>query len=65
MRYADFADYWEPIANAQGPVGDYVKRLPAAALATLAAALEHAYRSGGADGPRSMAATAWIARGRV
>jgi SAM-dependent methyltransferase len=65
MRYADFADYWEPIANAQGPVGDYVKRLPAAALAALAAALERAYRSGGADGPRSMAATAWVAKGRV
>jgi len=65
MRYASFADYWQPIANAQGPVGDYVKRLPAPALATLAAAVERAYRSGGADGPRSMAATAWAAKGRV
>jgi SAM-dependent methyltransferase len=65
QRYADFADYWQPIANAQGPVGDYVKRLSPPALAALAAALERAYRSGGADGPRSMAATAWAAKARV
>jgi ubiquinone/menaquinone biosynthesis C-methylase UbiE len=65
MRYAEFADYWEPIANAQGPVGDYVKRLTPPALAALAAAVERAYRSGGPDGPRSMAATAWAAKGRV
>jgi SAM-dependent methyltransferase len=65
MSYSDFADYWEPIANAQGPVGDYVKGLSPAALARLAAAVERAYRSGGGDGPRSMAATAWAAKGRV
>jgi ubiquinone/menaquinone biosynthesis C-methylase UbiE len=65
MHYADFADYWQPIANAQGPVGDYVKRLAPERLAALAAALERAYRCRVADGPRSMAATAWAARGRV
>ena len=65
MHYADFADYWQPIADAQGPVGDYVKRLAAERLARLAQALERAYRCGGADGPRSMAATAWAAKGRV
>jgi SAM-dependent methyltransferase len=65
LRYGDFADYWQPIATAEGPVGDYVKRLPAPALENLAAALERAYRAGGADGPRSMAATAWAAKGRV
>ena len=65
MHYADFADYWQPIANAQGPVGDYVKRLPPDRLGTLAAALERAYVGGSEDGPRSMAATAWAAMGRV
>jgi SAM-dependent methyltransferase len=65
MDYADFGDYWEPIANAQGPVGDYVKRLSPERLATLAAALRQAYFAGHADGPRSMAATAWAARGIV
>jgi SAM-dependent methyltransferase len=65
MEYADFADYWEPIANAQGPVGDYVKRLPREQLQTLAAAVRRAYLAGNPDGPRSMAATAWAARGLV
>ena len=27
LEYRDFADYWEPIEQAQGPVGDYVKSL--------------------------------------
>jgi ubiquinone/menaquinone biosynthesis C-methylase UbiE len=65
MRYQCFADYWQPITAAQGPVGDYVKRLPPDRLAALAAALEDAYRSGRGDGPRSMAATAWAAKGRA
>jgi len=65
--YADFADYWAPIANAQGPVGDYVKQLPPERLERLAAAVRRAYFAGGAgaDGPRSMAATAWAAKGVV
>ena len=65
MEYADFADYWRPIANAQGPVGDYVKRLPREQLDRLAAAVRRAYLAGAADGPRSMAATAWAASGVV
>ncbi len=65
MEYADFSDYWEPIANAQGPVGDDVKRLSPDHLETLAAAVRRAYCAGQPDGPRSMAATAWAARGLV
>jgi SAM-dependent methyltransferase len=65
MEYANFLDYWEPIANAQGPVGDYVKRLSPERLETLVAAVRGAYLSGAADGPRSIAATAWAARGVV
>jgi SAM-dependent methyltransferase len=65
MEYSDFADYWQPIANAQGPVGDYVKRLPPVRLEALAAAVRRAYLAGASDGPRSMAATAWAARGVV
>ena len=63
IEYRDFADYWEPIADAQGPVGDYVKSLPPDRLSTLAAAVRRAYLAGRPDGPRSMAATAWAARG--
>ncbi|HJU15336.1 MAG TPA: class I SAM-dependent methyltransferase [Stellaceae bacterium] len=65
MEYADFADYWDPIANAQGPVGDYVRRLPPERLETLAAAVRRAYLAGSADGPRSLAASAWAARATV
>jgi len=65
IEYADFADYWGPIADAQGPVGDYVRRLSPERLDALAAALRRAYLAGTADGPRSMAATAWAARGVV
>ena len=65
MRYASFADYWEPIRAATGPVGDYVKRLAPDRLQALAAALEKAYLCGAPDRPRSLAATAWAAKGRV
>jgi ubiquinone/menaquinone biosynthesis C-methylase UbiE len=65
MEYAGFDDYWRPIAAAQGPVGDYVKRLPPERLAALAAALRRAFLAGKPDGRRSMAATAWAATGRV
>jgi len=65
MVYAGFDDYWRPIADAQGPVGDYVKRLPPARLRALVEALERAYCGGRADGPRSMTATAWAAKGTV
>ena len=63
MDYRDFADYWTPIENAQGPVGDYVKGLTPDQLEVLAAAVRRAYLAGGPDGPRSLAATAWAARG--
>ena len=65
MQYCDFADYWEPIENAQGPVGDYVKALAPERLERLAAAVRRAYLGGAPDGPRAMAATAWAARGVV
>jgi SAM-dependent methyltransferase len=63
MVYADFADYWEPIASAQGPVGDYVRQLDPGSLAGLADAVGAAYLAGRPDGPRSMTATAWAAKG--
>ena len=65
QQYRAFADYWEPIENAQGPVGDYVKGLTPEQLEGLAQAVRRAYLAGAADGPRSMAATAWAARGVV
>src|SRR5258708_11278304 len=43
IEYADFADYWEPIRNAQGPVGNYVTTLPPDQLETLPKADQRAY----------------------
>ncbi len=65
QNYQGFDDYWLPIRGAEGPVGDYVKRLPPDRLAALEAALGAAYGAGGADGPRSFAASAWAAKGVV
>src|SRR5215472_452631 len=65
MDYAEWSDYWEPIANAQGPVGDYVKGLPPDRLGSIAAAVRRAYLTGQPDGQQLMTATAWIARGVV
>jgi SAM-dependent methyltransferase len=65
MEYANFSNYWEPVADAQGPVGDYVKRLSPDRLEALAVVVRRAYLAGHPDGPRSMTATAWAARGVV
>src|SRR5665213_3574132 len=65
MAYDNFADYWQPIANAQGPIGDYVKSLSDDRLAQLARAVEAAYLCGRPDGPRSLAATAWSVKDKI
>jgi SAM-dependent methyltransferase len=65
MDYADFADYWGPIATAQGPVGDYVRAAEPELLERIRERVRAAFLSGGADGPRSMAATAWAVKARV
>jgi len=64
MDYEDFADYWEPIAAATGPVGDYVRSTDPGLLADIRSKTCEAYLSGLPDGPRSMAASAWVATGR-
>jgi SAM-dependent methyltransferase len=65
MDYADFADYWDPLLGGQGPVGTYVARLSADMRERIRGQVRSAYLSGAADGPRSLAASAWVVRGRV
>jgi SAM-dependent methyltransferase len=65
MDYEGFDDYWEPLLGGQGPFGAYVAGLPQSRRAAIRAAVRDAYCSGGPDGPRSLAATAWAVRGRV
>ncbi len=64
MEYADFPDYWEPIASGEGTLGRYVSALPDSARAPLEDRVRAAYLSGAPDGPRSFAATALLCRGR-
>lgn len=65
MRFADFTDYWEPIAAGEGSLGKYTTGLARAARDRFASGLRSAYLAGGADGPRSFTATAWACRGVV
>ena len=65
MEYASFADYWEPIAAGEGPLGKYVAALDPARRARADAAVRAAYEAGQPDGPRSFAAVAWACRGVV
>jgi SAM-dependent methyltransferase len=63
--FADFADYWEPMLQGEGSVGDYITSLSDEARIELSERLRVAYVAGGVDGPRSFAAVAWSVRGVV
>ena len=65
MEPQSFADYWEPYASGEGPIGAYVMGLESAARARLEEHLRAAYLAGRSDGPRSFAAVAWSCRGVV
>ena len=65
MDFADFADYWQPLLGGQGPVGRYVIGLAPELRQRIETAVGDAYRSGAADGARSLTATAWAVRGVV
>jgi ubiquinone/menaquinone biosynthesis C-methylase UbiE len=65
MDYSSFADYWDPIAAGEGPLGKYVAALDAPMRAKVDAAVRQAYEAGEPDGPRSFASVAWACRGRV
>jgi SAM-dependent methyltransferase len=57
--HTSFDEWWEPYTLGVGPAGDYVARLPASGRARLAAAARAAL----GDGPFTITATAWAARG--
>jgi ubiquinone/menaquinone biosynthesis C-methylase UbiE len=65
MNYADFADFWAPIAGGEGPLGAFFGKLGASEQATLERGVRAAYQGGAPDGPRSFIACAWACRGRV
>ena len=63
MEFQSFADYWEPFLGGQGMTGAYVKGLNDERRLLIERYARLAYLSGGEDGPRSFASTAWAARG--
>ena len=63
MAYADFDDYWAPVAAVEGPLGKYVRGLDADELARVESAVRDAYEAGRPDGSRSFASVAWACRG--
>ena len=65
MDFANFDDYWQPLLGGQGPVGGYVAALPEDKRDAVENAVREAFLSGAPDGPRSLAATAWVVRGTV
>lgn len=57
--YVDFDDFWVPFTFAVGPAGQYLASLPADRQAQL----REACRATLPDGPFSLTARAWYARG--
>jgi ubiquinone/menaquinone biosynthesis C-methylase UbiE len=65
MDFTTFSDFWISAEGGEGPIAAFVRSLDPAAHANLRDAVRLAYLDGEADGPRSYAATAWVARGEV
>ena len=59
--YAGFDDFWEPFTFAVGPAGGYLRALPAERQASVREACREALP----EGPFSLDARAWFARGTV
>ena len=60
-EYADFDDFWQPFTFGVGPAGQYLAGLPD----DRQAALRERCRAAVDDGPFSLTARAWYARGTV
>jgi hypothetical protein len=61
VEYADFDDFWEPFTFAVGPAGQYLRSLSDDRRASV----HEACRAALPDGPFSLDARAWYARGTV
>ncbi|MBI3126178.1 MAG: methyltransferase domain-containing protein [Candidatus Tectomicrobia bacterium] len=65
MEFASFGDYWLPLQREVGPIGTYAKGLSPEARDALRGALRARFLGGGPDGPFTLRARAWAARGTV
>ncbi len=65
MDYANFDDYWQPIASGEGSLGLYHASLDVATQTALRERVHTAFLGGAEDGPRSFSAVALACRGVV
>lgn len=65
MNYRSFEDYWQPVAEGEGPFGKYAADLEPPLRTKFEAAVRDAYEAGRPDGPRSFVSVAWACRGTV
>ena len=64
LRFASFADYWDPFLLGQGPAGAYVRSLPRDRVEALRVELKH--RVGAAEkSPFDLPARVWAVRGAI
>jgi SAM-dependent methyltransferase len=65
MRFASFADYWEPFLLGQGPAGSYVQKLDGDRKLALRDEVRRRLALSEDDVPFSLPARAWAVRGFV
>ena len=63
MEYANFEDFWHPIAYGQGNFGSFFDALPALRRDRLRDVVRRDYLAGETDGPREFPSVAWAVRG--
>jgi ubiquinone/menaquinone biosynthesis C-methylase UbiE len=63
--FRSFSDYWEPFLDGQGPAGAYVENLGQPERNKLESRLRSTILDGKSDGPFTLRARAWAARGQV
>jgi hypothetical protein len=65
MRFASFADYWDPFLLGQGPAGAYVRTLDAGRKQALRNEVKKRLAVKDESSSFSLAARAWAVRGIV
>lgn len=65
MKFASFADYWDPFLLGQGPAGAYVRSVAPGRLQALRSALKQRLSPSSESQPFSLPARVWAVRGSI
>jgi SAM-dependent methyltransferase len=63
MRFASFADYWDPFLLGQGPAGAYVRRLEPGKVELLRSEVKRSLSKSSESTPFSLSGRVWAVRG--